>query len=101
MSHEYNTAPEGLKVIPVREWTHGMFQYCLKQSESRQVRDRDNDMYFDLRMFDVPNFDNKKLGYAIMNDWREDETRFCRYGLDEDWISFERRFAAQFVNDNS
>lgn len=85
-----------------------MFHYVIELAQSKQVR-RNGDI-FDLRLFDVPNFDNKKLGYAIMHDWFDMHTgksrpesivRFCRYGKDEDWKSFESRFAAQFANDNS
>lgn len=105
--HEYNTAPEGLKEIKLEEWRDGMFTYCIQPVESRQVR---GDQTCDLRMFDVPNFENKKLGYAIKWDWFDNEkgknrpeprTVFCRYGLDEDWEKFQRRFAAQFAGDNS
>lgn len=107
---EYNRSPEGLKEITLEEWTRGMFHYCIKPVESRQVRDVEKRRYFNLRMFDVPNFDDKKMGYAIMDDWFDSElgknrpkriTRFCRYGNDADWVSFENRFAAQFVGDNS
>lgn len=103
----YNDAPEGLEVITLDEWQRGMFHYCLCQSDSKQVR---GEQTFDLRLFDVPNFENKKLGYAIMNDWFDKEkgknrpkniVRFCRYGTDADWIKFENRFAAQFATDNS
>ena len=81
--------------------------YNVEPRESRQVR---GDKTFDLMMFDVPNFDDKKLGFAIMEDWFDNEirknrpkqiVRFCRYGKDEDWKSFESRFAAQFAGDNS
>jgi hypothetical protein len=103
----YNDAPEGLKEITLDEWQRGMFHYCLYQSDSKQVR---GEQTFDLRLFDVPNFENKKLGYAIMNDWFDKEkgknrpkniVRFCRYGTDADWIKFENRFASQFAHDNS
>ena len=105
--NHYNSVPEGLKEITLEEWTDGMFMYCKEKDESRQARDP---FYCDLIMFDVPNFDNKKLGFAIMRDWfdnikqknkPEQITRFCRYGLDEDWKRFEIKFAAQFANDNS
>ena len=104
---DYNSAPEGLKEITLDDWQRGMFHYNLYQSDSKQVR---GDQTFDLRLFDVPNFDQKKLGFAVMHDWFNKEkgknrpqaiTRFCRYGKDEDWKSFENRFAAQFAGDNS
>jgi exonuclease VII small subunit len=104
----YNEAPEGLKEISLKEWQRGMFLYCLYQSDSKQVRR--NGQTFDLRLFDVPNFNNDKIGYAIMNDWFDNETgrnrpenivRFCRYGTDEQWKNFENKFAAQFAGDNS
>lgn len=104
---EYNSAPEGLKEITLDEWQRGMFHYNLNQSHSKQVR---GEQTFDLRLFDVPNFENKKLGYAVMNDWFDKEKgknrekniiRFCRYGSDLDWKKFENRFAAQFAGDNS
>ncbi len=107
MSDDYNNAPEGLKEIPLEDWTNGMFTYCIKPCESRQVR---NQIFCDLRMFDVPNFEDKKLGYAIMRDWYNNVTkqnrpevivRFCRYGNDADWLKFEHKFAAQFAGDNS
>jgi len=107
---EYNDAPEGLKEITLKEWTRGMFLYCLEIAQSKQVREPKNNRYYDLRLFDVPNFDNKKLGFAVMDDWFDPETRksrperitrFCRYGSDADWKSFESRFAAQFAGDNS
>lgn len=103
----YNDAPEGLVEISLDEWQRGMFHYCLEKSDSKQVR---GEQTFDLRLFDVPNFENKKLGYAIMNDWFDKEkgknrpkniVRFCRYGTDADWSKFENRFAAQFAGDNS
>ncbi len=109
----YNNAPEGLKEIPLEQWTLGMFHYCIEEPDSRQVRrseGREEEDTFDLRMFPVPNFDDKPLGYAIMRDWFDKETgrnrkvavtRFCRYGRDDDWKSFESRFAAQFAGDNS
>jgi hypothetical protein len=105
--NDYNKTPEGLKEVPLDEWTQGMLHYCIKISETRQVCDGKN---FNLRMFDVPNFDDKKLGYAIMDDWFDNDTqknrpkritRFCRYGLDEDWKIFHGKFAAQFAGDNS
>jgi hypothetical protein len=111
--NHYNNAPEGLKEISLKEWTFGMFCYCTEKADGRQVRQsesREEEDTFDLCMFSVPNFDNKPLGYAIMRDWfdketgrnrREAVTRFCRYGTDEDWKSFEGRFAAQFSGDNS
>lgn len=104
----YNDAPEGLKEITLEEWQRGMFHYCIFESDSKQVRN--DGKVFDLRLFDVPNFDNKKLGYAVMHDWFDVEKgknrpkaiiRFCRYGKDEDWTSFENRFASQFSGDNS
>ena len=107
MAHDYNTAPEGLKEISLEEWTNEMFCYCLGPKESRQVR---GEKTFDLRMWDVPNFDGKKLGLAVMRDWFDNETgknrpimitRFCWYGLDEDWRVFRSKFAAQFAGDNS
>lgn len=103
----YNVAPDGLKEITLEEWQKGMFLYSLEKSHSKQVR---GEQIFDLRLFDVPNFENKKLGYAIMNDWFDKETgknrsknivRFCRYGSDTDWSNFNNRFAAQFAGDNS
>lgn len=103
----YNDAPEGLKEISLNEWQRGMFHYKLFESDSKQVR---GDQTFDLRLFDVPNFDNQKLGYAVMNDWFDKEkeknrpeniVRFCRYGTDEQWKKFEGRFASQFAGDNS
>jgi AAA15 family ATPase/GTPase len=103
----YNDAPEGLKEITLEEWQKGMFLYRLEKSDSKQVR---GEQIFDLRLFDVPNFENKKLGYAIMNDWFDKESgmnrsknivRFCRYGSDADWSNFKNRFAAQFAGDNS
>lgn len=103
----YNDAPEGLIEITLEEWQRGMFHYCLEKSDSKQVR---NNGTFDLRLFDVPNFENKKLGFAVMNDWFDAENgknrpepiiRFCRYGLEEDWTKFRNRFAAQFAGDNS
>lgn len=103
----YNSAPEGLKEITSEEWFKGIFHYCIKQPDSRQVRDNDNNQYFDLRLFPVPNFTNKTLGYAIKNDWFNNgkygtaKVTFCRYGTDEDWRIFEGRFAAQFAGDNS
>jgi hypothetical protein len=84
------------------------FMYCLEPAESRQIRELYNT--YDLIMFDVPIFDNKKLGFAIMRDWYDNLghknrpeiiIRFCKYGTDEDWKSFESRFAAQFAGDNS
>lgn len=104
----YNEAPEGLIEISLEDWKTGMFHYKLEQSDSKQVRT--NGQVFDLRLFDVPNFDNKKLGFAVMDDWFDSETgrnrpqpivRFCRYGKEEDWKSFRSRFAAQFAGDNS
>lgn len=106
--NNYNSAPEGLKEISLREWTDGMFEYCLDPVESRQVKGEEGT--YDLRLFPVPNFDNKKLGYAIMRDWFDNQkekvrdmdiTRFCRYGTDEDWKNFKSKFAAQFAGDNS
>jgi hypothetical protein len=105
---DYNKEPEGLKEITQDEWVRGMFHYCIEPVEGRQVRD--NGKIFDLRMFDVPNFDKKKLGYAIMDDWFDHEKgknrperiiRFCRYGDDKDWLIFRNKFAAQFAGDNS
>lgn len=104
---DYNTAPEGLKEIPLEEWTTDFFCYCLPAPESRQVL---GEQIFNLRMFDIQNFDKKKIGLAIMDDWYDSEThgcrkkritRFCRYGLDEDWTIFRNKFAAQFSGDNS
>ena len=104
----YNDAPEGLKEITLDEWQRGMFHYCLCEPDSKQVRN--DGKTFDLRLFDVPNFENQKLGYAVMNDWFDQETgknrkknivRFCRYGTDEQWTKFENRFNAQFAGDNS
>lgn len=104
----YNEAPEGLIEISLAEWKSGMFHYCLEKSDSKQVRS--GGKVFDLRLFDVPNFENKKLGYAIMDDWFDMETgrnrpeaivRFCRYGTEEDWTKFRNKFAAQFAGDNS
>ncbi len=103
----YNDAPEGLKEIPLSEWQRGLFHYRLFEPQSKQVR---GEQTFDLRLFDVPNFENQKLGYAIMNDWFDKEVglnrptpivRFCRYGTDEQWNIFEKRFNAQFAGDNS
>jgi len=107
MSSDYNTAPEGLIEIPLEEWANEMFHYCIKEADSRHVI---GEQIYDLRMWDVPNFDGKKLGLAVMRDWFDKETgkarekyiiRFCRYGLEEDWRSFKSRFAAQFAGDNS
>lgn len=104
---DYNKMPEGLKEISLEEWAKGMFCYCILPVESRQVTDV---TFCNLRMFDVPNHQDKKLGFAIMDDWYDKETgknrhphmiRFCRYGLDDDWRVFEQRFAAQFARDNS
>lgn len=100
----YNETPEGLVEISIEEWQRGMFHYNIERSSSKQVC-RNGDR-FDLRLFDVPNFDNKKLGYAVMEDWYDPTTgklrperivRFCKYGKEEDWKSFEGRFAAQFA----
>jgi len=106
----YNSAPEGLKEITQKDWVRGMFMYCIKEPENRQVR-RDEDFgTCDLRLFPVPNFEDKPLGYAVMRDWFDNENktnreveiiRFCRYGRDDDWKAFENRFAAQFAGDNS
>lgn len=103
----YNDAPEGLIEITLEEWQRGMFHYCIEKSHIKQVR---NNGTFDLRLFDVPNFENKKLGFAVMDDWFDAEKgknrsepiiRFCRYGLEVDWTKFRNRFAAQFAGDNS
>ena len=108
--NDYNSAPEELKIIPVSEWRDGMFHYCTGPKESRQVRNDPDRFCFNLIMFDVPNFDNKKLGYAVMMDWWDNHrkrnrkrtvTRFCRYGKEEDWRVFREKFAAQFARDNS
>lgn len=110
MKSEYNTAPEGLKEISLQEWQRGMFQYNISIGGGRHVSDKELKQFFDLRLFSVPNFEDKQLGYAIMDDWFNSETgkrrpeaivRFCRYGTAENWESFERRFAAQFAGDNS
>lgn len=104
----YNEAPEGLVEITLDEWQRGMFLYCLEKSDSKQVR-RDGQT-FDLRLFDVPNFNNDKIGFAIMNDWFDNETgrireknivRFCRYGTEQQWKDFDRAFVGQFAGDNS
>lgn len=104
----YNEAPEGLVEITLEQWQRGMFLYCIEKSDSKQVRR--NDQVFDLRLFDVPNFKNDKIGFAIMDDWFDSEAgrntekkiiRFCRYGTEQQWKDFDRAFAAQFANDNS
>ena len=108
--NDFNTSPEGLKIISKDEWSSGMFEYCTGPKELRQVRHDEERGFFDLIMFDVPNFDNKKLGYAVMHIWWDNKrnrnlkktmTKFCRYGTDEDWQIFKHKFAAQFANDNS
>jgi hypothetical protein len=104
----YNEAPEGLKELTLEEWHRGFSHYMIYERDSKQVRR--NGQTFDLDLFDIHNFDNKKMGYAIMKDWFDQEKgrnrpkpiiRFCRYGKDEDWNSFERRFSSQFANDNT
>jgi len=106
---DYNTAPVGLKEISPEEFSRGIFHYCKDAWESKQVR---GENVFDLQMIPLPYDEAKKkdLGYAIMRDWYDREKkrnrpkaiiRFCRYGLDEDWIKFENAFAAQFAGDNS
>lgn len=104
----YNEAPEGLKEITLEEWQRGIFLYCIEKADLKQVSR--NGQTFDLRLFDVPNFKNDKIGFAVMNDWFDSEkgrnrekniVRFCRYGTDEQWNNFDRAFAAQFAGDNS
>ena len=109
MKTGYNTAPVGLKEITLEEFTRGIFHYCKDAWESKQVR---GEIFFDLQMIPLvyDKAKEKDLGFAIMRDWYDPETkrnrettliRFCRYGLDEDWNKFERQFAAQFAGDNS
>lgn len=101
----YNDAPPGLKEIALEEFTKGIFHYCIKQPESKQVTVRDENgnrqYYYDLRLFPVPNFDDEELGYAIKNDWKNKRITFHRYGEDDKWNKFENHFAAQFAGDNS
>lgn len=106
----YNSPPKGLKEISKDDWRRGMFEYQLGPKESRQVRDSEEGIYFNLIMFAIPTFDCTKLGFAVMEDWWDHKkqknrpktmTRFCRYGTDEEWLIFTRRFAAQFARDNS
>lgn len=108
MTHEFNSPPEGLKEIHIREWCDLLFHYQSSEKQLRQVR-TDDDIY-DLIMFPIPNFKNKELGIAVMKDWFNFGTgqprqinivRLCRYGSDADWEEFQRLFAAQFAGDNS
>lgn len=105
--NHYNSAPEGLQEISLQEWATGIFHYCIQEPTSRQVT---GEHYYKLRLFPVPNFENKPLGYALKTEWRdqktgerlkEDRITFCRYGAEEDWKKFTNRFAAQFAGDNS
>lgn len=104
----YNNYPEYMKEIPVEEWGEGMFGYNIEPVECRQVTETGKVCH--LRMFNVPNFEDKKLGFAVMYDFHDNETgrnrkkavyRFFQYGSDADWEKFNHRFAAQFAGDNS
>jgi len=108
MAHEFNTAPEGMKEISLEEFTKHMFHYVLGQPDSKQVTDPRN---YGLRMFPLGYGKEKEdLGFAIMNDWFNDETkknrdkpliRFFRYGSREKWNKFTAHFIGQFQGDNS
>jgi hypothetical protein len=108
----YNFAPDGLKEIPLEDWMHGMFMYCISKPDSRQARRLHGGVTYDIRLYEVPNFADcqDKIGYAIVRDWfdhtierNREKTiyRFCRYGSDAAWRKFTGRFAAQFAGDNS
>lgn len=105
--NNYNTAPVGLKEIPLSEWHHGFFMYCLKKYESRQVYDHGfMKEHYDLRMFELdynlPQYEHP-LGFAIKRSYVNSKAliSFCRFGTDEDWKVFQMGFASQFAGDNS
>ncbi len=114
----YNKAPEGLEIITKEDFMKNcMFHYCIGKQFSKQVyRDRTidgvlQDKTFGLVCFPLEYFkDQEHLGFAIMNDWFDNETgrnrpqpiyRYCRYGGAERWKKFVAKFVSQFQGDNS
>lgn len=104
----FNHEPLGLEVIDMEMWMHMFFHYQKRKPELRQVFGTPAYGSYDLIMMDIPNFNNDKLGIGIMRVYHENGLRltepkylFTRYGTADQWLNFERRFAAQFAGDNS
>lgn len=102
----YNQSPKGLIDIGMGAFMRLLFLHIKKAPESRQVME---DGGYNLIMIDIPNFDNKKLGIAVKQSYKDESGNrlknpvysFMRYGLEDDWRNFNNRFEAQFVGDNS
>lgn len=98
----YNKPLTDLKEISFDDYEacKEFFMYCLTP-ESRQIN-YNNDILqgsMNVRIFWVD--ENRNLGYALFDDWKEKKVRFYRIGSDEAWLCFNRGFCAQFAGDNS
>lgn len=104
---KYNRCPERLTEIGEQRFMSNLFYYCFAKMESRQVR---QGISFKLRMFPLEYLNRKNMGFAILEQWRDLDTRerlkqikyrYMRYGDEKAWRDFEAHFASQFKGDNS
>jgi len=101
---KYNERPLFWRQIKEEEFARFFFMYIIKAPESRQMhRDADGNKikYIGwVRLFETTYPGWEGLGVAIV--WKPGEgLYFYKYGDPDIWEEKQRKFAAQFMGDNS
>lgn len=101
---DFNKMPENAREIkPGKEYAEMQDFFTYHTEEERRAVFYDNE---DIKagLADVKIWWVKKetgLGFALKRDWKAEKVRWYKLGKDEDWLKFNRGFAAQFSGDNS
>lgn len=100
--NHYNHRPKGWEEISEKEFRRIFFMYIYQEPEYRQIfYDEESSMsgIFSAKLFRLSYENDRDLGVAMVNDWKEDKLSFFRFGTR--WSEFSNAFANQFRGDNS
>ena len=104
--NKFNTYPDAWREIPNKEFTHAFFCYQKEEPEFRQMIYDRNGFKFGLNsgyLFTLKGTRNQYgedgLGLAMFEV--DQETKFAKFGSEENWQKFQSYIASQFRGDNS
>ncbi len=108
---KFNQFPENWVEITNEHFARLFFHYQVPKPEYRQMlyKDESGQRIYQkpstsAQLFHISNFDNSEIGIAMFQIYINPSNQrvgFARFGLEEDWMKFEGKFAAQFRGDNS
>jgi hypothetical protein len=104
--NKFNTYPEAWREISNKEFTHAFFSYQKEPLEYRQMYIDKDDIKIGMchaNLFVIKGTRNQYgedgLGLAMFEV--EQETKFAKFGSEENWQKFQSYIASQFSGDNS